>query len=86
MLSDIIFWIIFGGITGLVSSKLMGEDARVTGWMNVVLGIVGAVVGGFLMSMLGGSGVSGFNLYSFLVSIIGAVVAIWLYRKFARTS
>ncbi len=84
MISAIIFWVIFGGVVGLIASKLMGADSRVNGWMNVVLGIVGAVVGGFLLGLLGGEGVSGFNLYSFIVAIIGASAAIWLYRMFAR--
>ena len=84
MISALIFWIVFGGIVGLIASKLMGADARVNGWMNVVLGIIGAVLGGFLLGLVGGDGVSGFNLYSFFVAIIGAAVAIWLYRVFAR--
>jgi uncharacterized membrane protein YeaQ/YmgE (transglycosylase-associated protein family) len=86
MLGDIIFWVIFGGIVGLISSRVMGADARVNGAMNIVLGIVGAVVGGFLVSLFGGTGVTGFNIYSFIVAIIGAVVAIWLYRFFARSA
>lgn len=84
MLGDIIFWVIFGGIVGLIASKMMGEDARVNGWMNIVLGIVGAVIGGFVVSLFGGSGVSGFNIYSFFVAIVGAALTIWLVRAFTR--
>lgn len=86
MLSALIFWVVFGGIVGLVSSKLMGADARVNGMLNIVLGVIGAVVGGFLMSLMGGTGVTGFNLYSFVVAIIGAAAAIWLYRLFVRSA
>ena len=74
----IILWIIFGAIAGWVASMVMGtNDNLVT---NIILGIVGAVLGGWLMSFLGQGGVSGFNLYSFLVAILGAVVVIAIAR------
>ncbi|MDX9914032.1 MAG: GlsB/YeaQ/YmgE family stress response membrane protein [Candidatus Moranbacteria bacterium] len=70
----IILWIIFGAIAGWIASMVMKtNDSLVT---NIILGIVGAVLGGWLMSFLGQGGVSGFNLYSFLVAILGAVVVI----------
>lgn len=72
----IILWIIFGGIAGYVASLIMETDAQQGIVLNVVIGIVGAVVGGWLMSVMGSSGVSGFNLYSFIVAILGAVVLI----------
>ena len=53
--------------------------------MDIVIGIVGAVIGGWIMSALGSSGVNGFNLYSLLVAILGAVVLIWLVRVIRRT-
>jgi uncharacterized membrane protein YeaQ/YmgE (transglycosylase-associated protein family) len=74
----IILWIIFGAIAGWVASMVMGtNDGLVT---NIVVGIIGAVLGGWLMSFLGQGGVSGFNLYSFLVAILGAVVLIAIVR------
>lgn len=85
MLSTILFWVIFGGLAGLVATWLSGTDARVNGLMNVVVGVLGAVLGGFIMNALGGPGVSGFNLYSFLVAIGGAVVLLFIYRMFARS-
>ena len=48
--------------------------------LDIVLGIVGAVVGGFLFSALGASGVTGFNIWSMIVAIIGAVIVLWLYH------
>jgi uncharacterized membrane protein YeaQ/YmgE (transglycosylase-associated protein family) len=68
----IILWVIFGGLVGWVASMLMGSGKGLI--LNIVVGIVGAVVGGWLMSFLGESAVTGFNLYSFLVALLGAVV------------
>jgi uncharacterized membrane protein YeaQ/YmgE (transglycosylase-associated protein family) len=74
----IILWIIFGGIAGWLASMLMKTSHGALG--DIVLGIVGALVGGFLMSILGASGVTGFNLYSLIVAVIGSVILIWLGR------
>lgn len=76
----IILWIIFGAIVGWVASSIMGTDEGLM--MNIVLGIVGAVLGGWLMSFFGGTGITGFNLYSFLVALLGAVVLIGIVRAF----
>lgn len=76
----IVLWIIFGGIIGWIASLIMNTDAQQGVLLNVVVGVVGAVVGGWLMSIFGESGVSGFNLYSFAVALIGAVVLITVAR------
>lgn len=70
----ILLWIIFGALAGWIASMVMGTNDSLL--MNIVLGIVGAILGGWLMSFLGESGVTGFNLYSFLVAILGAIVVI----------
>jgi uncharacterized membrane protein YeaQ/YmgE (transglycosylase-associated protein family) len=72
-------WILFGLISGFVGSRIVnrrGEGCI----LNVVIGIVGALVGGFIFSAIGGSGVTGFNLYSMFVAIIGAIVFLLLYH------
>lgn len=77
----IILWIIFGGIAGWVASVIMKTDSNQGTGIDIVMGIVGAIVGGFLMGLVGQSGVNGFNLYSFIVAVIGAVVVIFIGRK-----
>jgi len=80
----IILWIIFGGLVGWVASMVMGTNAQQGIILNVVVGIVGAVVGGWLMDFFGKSGVGGFNFYSFLVALLGAVVLIWIVKVIRR--
>lgn len=76
----ILIWIIFGGLVGWVASLLMHTDGQQGIFLNVVVGVVGAVVGGWIMTFFGQSGVSGFNLYSFVVALIGAVVLIYVVK------
>ncbi len=76
----IILWIVFGGLVGWIASLIMGTDSQQGLILNVVIGIVGAIVGGWLMAFLGEGGISGFNFYSFAVAIIGAVVLIALAK------
>jgi uncharacterized membrane protein YeaQ/YmgE (transglycosylase-associated protein family) len=78
----IILWIVFGAITGWIASLLMKSDSGLL-W-DIVVGIVGAVVGGFVMSLLGQGGIQGFNLYSFLVAILGACIFIAVLRAVRR--
>jgi len=80
----IILWIIFGGIVGWVASLIMKTDAQQGIILNIVVGIVGAVVGGWIMSFFGNSGVNSFNLYSFLVALLGAVVLIAIVKALQR--
>jgi uncharacterized membrane protein YeaQ/YmgE (transglycosylase-associated protein family) len=78
-------WILFGLITGFVAAKVVnrrGEGCI----LNVVLGIVGACVGGFIFTSIGGTGVSGFDLYSMFVAVFGAIVVLLLYHAFTGRS
>ena len=74
----IILWIVFGAIVGWVASMFMGTREGLV--LDIVLGIIGAVLGGWLMSFFGKSGVTGFNLYSFLVALLGAVILIAIVK------
>jgi uncharacterized membrane protein YeaQ/YmgE (transglycosylase-associated protein family) len=79
---SIVSWIVLGLIAGFIASKIV--NARGQGVMlDIVLGIVGAFVGGLLFSLFGAEGVSGFNLYSIFVAIAGSVVVLWLYHAVA---
>lgn len=82
---SILLWIVFGALVGWIASLIMGTDAEQGAVMNIIVGIIGAVLGGWLMSAFGQQGVSGFNLYSFAVALIGSVVLIALVRAVRRT-
>jgi len=81
---SILLWIVFGGIAGWIASMIAGTREGMLG--NIVVGIVGAILGGFIMDAFGAGGVSGFNLYSFFVAILGAIVLLWIYRAFTHRS
>jgi uncharacterized membrane protein YeaQ/YmgE (transglycosylase-associated protein family) len=81
----IILWIVFGALVGWIASLIMKTDAQQGTVLNIVVGIIGAVIGGFIMSLLGESGVGGFNLYSFLVALLGACVLIVIVRTFRHS-
>ena len=80
---ELLLWLVFGGIVGWIASMVMGTDAQQGIIMNIVVGIVGAMLGGWLMSLFGQPGTSGFNLYSLFVALIGSVVLLWLYKAIA---
>jgi uncharacterized membrane protein YeaQ/YmgE (transglycosylase-associated protein family) len=78
----IIAWIIFGALTGWIASMIMKSEGGLI--MDIIVGIIGAVIGGWLMNFFGEGGVEGFNLYSFLVAILGACVLIVVLRVLSR--
>jgi len=80
----IILWIIFGALVGWVASMLMKTNAEQGMFLDIIVGIIGAVVGGWLMSIIGASGVEGFNLYSFAVAVLGACAFIAVLRAIRR--
>lgn len=77
-------WIVFGGLVGWVASKLMGTDEQQGILANIGVGIVGALIGGFLASAITGTAVSGFNVMSFIIALIGAVILLWLIKAMRR--
>ncbi len=83
-MNAIIFWILLGGVAGWIASLIMKTDASQGLIMNIVVGIVGAFLGGWLFSFFGSAGVTGFNLYSLIVATVGAVVCIWLVQLVRR--
>lgn len=80
----IITWIIFGALAGWISSMFMKTDATQGVIGNIIMGVVGAIVAGYLMPLLGMSGVTGFNLYSIVVAVVGAMVVISIARMIRR--
>jgi len=72
-------WIILGLVAGFIGSKLVNKRGEGV-ILDIVLGIIGAVAGGWLFNMFGASGVTGLNLYSLLVAVVGAVIALVLYH------
>ena len=76
----IMLWIIFRALAGWIASVIMKTDSNQGTMMDIIMGIVGAMVGGFLMNFFGQSGVTGFNFYSLVVSVIGAMVVIYIGR------
>lgn len=83
---SIILWIILGALAGWIASMIVGTNGGQGAVGNIIVGILGAFVGGFVMHLLGfgGSDLGSFNLYSLLVAIGGAVVVLFLYRALLR--
>ena len=79
----ILAWIILGLVAGFIGSKLVNKTGEGL-IMDIVLGIVGAVGGGFVFSLFGAGGVTGLNLYSLVVAVIGAVVVLLAYHAIVR--
>ncbi len=80
----ILSWIIIGGIAGWLASILTGNNRKMGIGSNIIVGILGGFLGGFIFNILGGIGVTGFNLWSLLVSFIGAVVLLARISAFSK--
>lgn len=82
----IILYIIFGALVGWIASIIMGRNAEQGAIGNIIVGIVGAFIGGIIMRLFGTAGVTGFNLRSFLVALLGAVILLFIFNLFRRGS
>jgi uncharacterized membrane protein YeaQ/YmgE (transglycosylase-associated protein family) len=80
----IIGWIILGGLAGWVASMFAKTDESMGIFANIIVGIIGAILGGFIFGLFGGDGVNGFNLYSFVVAVVGAFILLMIVRAFRR--
>jgi uncharacterized membrane protein YeaQ/YmgE (transglycosylase-associated protein family) len=76
---SIIAWIILGLIAGFIASKIVNKTGEGL-FLDIILGIVGAIVGGFIFSLFGVAGVTGFNIWSMIVAIIGAIIVLVIYH------
>ena len=76
---SLLAWIVLGLVAGFIGSKIVNNTGQGV-LVDILLGVVGAVVGGFLFNQFGHSGVDGFNLYSLLVAVVGAVIVLWLFH------
>ncbi|MBX4187516.1 MAG: GlsB/YeaQ/YmgE family stress response membrane protein [Candidatus Doudnabacteria bacterium] len=84
---SILAWIVIGGLAGWVASMIMKTDAQMGIGANIVVGILGALLGGWLVALFGGPNVgTGFNITSFLVALLGSVVLLGIVRGFRRPS
>ena len=84
MITNIIVWIIFGALVGWIASMIMRTNGEQGALANIIVGIIGAFLGGALSRALGGPGVSGFNLTSLIVAILGAVILLFFVRMFTH--
>jgi uncharacterized membrane protein YeaQ/YmgE (transglycosylase-associated protein family) len=75
----IVSWIVLGLIAGFIGSKIVESEGQGF-WLNIALGIIGALVGGFLFDFFGASGVTGLNIYSMIVAVVGSVVVLLIYN------
>jgi uncharacterized membrane protein YeaQ/YmgE (transglycosylase-associated protein family) len=80
---SIIAWIILGLISGFIASKIVNKSGE-GALMDIVLGIIGAFAGGWLFNRFGMAGVTGLNLYSMLVAVIGAILVLVIYHALRR--
>ena len=79
---SIIGWIVLGLIAGFIASKIVNKQGEGL-ILDIVLGVIGAVIGGFLFNQFGAAGVTGFNIYSMFVAVVGAVIVLVIYHAVA---
>jgi uncharacterized membrane protein YeaQ/YmgE (transglycosylase-associated protein family) len=80
---SILAWVILGLIAGFIGSKLVNKRGEGL-FLDIVLGVIGAVVGGWVFNVFGAAGVSGLNIYSLVVAVIGAVLVLVIYHAIRR--
>ena len=80
---SILAWLVMGLICGFIASKLVNKSGEGV-VLDIVLGIVGAIVGGWIFNALGHTGVTGFNIYSMFVAVVGAVIVLVVYHALVR--
>lgn len=80
----IIGWLIIGALAGWIASIITGNNRKMGAGMNIIVGIIGGFIGGLIVNLLGGYGITGFNLWSLLVATIGAVVLLLITNAFGK--
>ena len=82
---SILGWVVLGLIAGFIGSKIVNKQGQGL-VMDIVLGVIGALVGGYLFNVVGHAGITGFNLYSMFVAVIGSVIVLLIYHAVAKRS
>lgn len=80
----IISWIILGALAGWLASRTMNTNQSMGAMANIIVGIVGALIGGFVMNFFNKAGVDGFNIYSLLVAFLGSVILLALLKAVSK--
>lgn len=81
---DFIFWIMFGALIGWIAGKITKQGRNLSLFQSIIVGIVGSAVGGFIGQTLNLGSVSGFNLGSILLAVLGAVIVLWVVNRMGR--
>jgi uncharacterized membrane protein YeaQ/YmgE (transglycosylase-associated protein family) len=82
---NFLLWILLGALAGWIASLIMKTNRQQGTLVDIIVGIVGALIGGFLFETFGRAGVTGFNLYSLLVAVVGAVVLLAIVKAVRRS-
>ncbi len=77
-------WIVLGAVAGWIASIITGRNSRMGCFSNIIVGVLGAVVGGFLVNLIGGSGAITFSLTGLAIAVVGAVVLLLIFGLFKR--
>lgn len=80
----ILGWIVIGALAGWIASMITGNDKRMGAGMNILVGIIGGFIGGLVMNLIGGEGITGFNIWSLLVATVGAVILLLVVNAVKR--
>jgi len=80
----ILSWIILGALAGWVASMIMGRNSSMGAMANIVVGIIGAFIGGYVMSLINGQTVTGFNFSSFAIAVLGSVILLAIVNMFSK--
>lgn len=80
----ILGWIVIGALAGWIASMITGNNKRMGAGMNILVGIIGGFIGGLVMNLIGGEGITGFNIWSLLVATVGAVILLLVVNAVKR--
>ena len=80
----LIAWIILGALSGWIASMIMNKNESMGALANIITGIIGAFIGGIVFNLIGADKVTGLNLYSVLVSVVGACILLWIVGKIKK--
>lgn len=79
-----IAWIILGALSGWIASMIIKKNESMGAIANIITGIIGAFIGGIVFNLIGAEKVTGLNIYSVLVSVVGACILLWIVGKFKK--